>query len=68
MEHTFYKDDAWVELNRCVKTYEIEKGKQDILGEGARCGNEGEMHSKKQLITTIKTENFYSFKQSDYIL
>lgn len=44
---------------------QIEEGEPDILGEGARCGNEGEMHSKKQLITTIKSENFYSFKQSD---
>lgn len=31
---------------------QVEKGEQDILGEGARCGNEGEMNDRKQLITS----------------
>lgn len=62
------KDDAYVELKKWVKIYQVKKKKQNILGERARCWNEQEMSDRKQLITNkfmmMKVEDIYSLQQS----
>ena len=45
------KNNAYVELKKWVKIYQIKKRKQNILRERARCQNEQEMSDRKQLIT-----------------